>query len=197
MSKEKYASVVALIDAANSRDPRHEPAETGTVPAALLYGQRMASMLEEFEPSADDLLRIAVRAHHIERWTRPRGDYPAGRAGYLAWRSDLKRFHAEQAGDLMQQAGYGPADIERVGALIRKEGLKRDPQTQTLEDVACLVFLKHYAPEFIAEHDDAKVTGILAKTARKMSPSGVSRAAALPLSQRLGRLLSSVVASSQ
>lgn len=194
MSNDSFATIVKLIDAANSKDPKMDPAEPGALPAALLYGQRMAAMLEEFDPSADDLLRIAVRAQHIERWTRPRGDYPAGRAGYLKWRSDLKRFHAGRTGDLMREAGYAPADIERVGALIRKEGIKRDPQAQTLEDVACLVFLKHYASDFIADHDDAKVTEILAKTARKMSPEGVSRAAKLPLSQRLGRLLISAVA---
>lgn len=195
MSTGNFNTIIKLIDAANSRDQKLDRNGEGTSPAALLYGQRMSAMLEDFNPSADDLLRIAVRAHHIERWTRPRGDYPAGRAGYLKWRSDLKSFHAEQAGDLMRRAGYEPPDIERVGALIRKEGLKRDPQTQTLEDVACLVFLQHYATDFIADHEDAKVTGILAKTARKMSPNGLARASTLPLSERLGRLLTSVVTS--
>lgn len=194
MSKDRFVTVVELIDAANSKDPKVDPDDAGGSPAALLYGQRMAAMLENFDPSADDLLRIAVRAHHIERWTRPRADYPAGRGGYLKWRADLKLFHAAQTSDLMRKAGYAAADIERVAALIRKEGLKRDPQAQTLEDVACLVFLKHYASDFIADHDDAKVIGILAKTARKMSPHGVSQAAALPLAERLGRLLTSAVA---
>jgi len=194
MSNNRFATVIELIDTANSKDPRMTPDDPCGCPAALVYGQRMAAMLEEFDPSADDLLRIAVRAQHIERWTRPRADYPSGRAGYLKWRADLKRFHAAQTSDLMQQAGYATDDIERVAALIRKEGLKRDPQAQTLEDVACLVFLKHYAADFIADHDDTKVIGILAKTARKMSPEGVSRAAALPLSERLGRLLTSAVA---
>ena len=130
-----------------------------------------------------------MRAQHIERWTCRRKSYPEGRAGYLKWRSDLKSFHAERAGELMREAGYEDRDIERVGALIRKERLKRDPEAQMLEDVACLVFLEHYAGDFIAGHDDEKVMGILAKTARKMSPDGLAAAQKLTLDERLGSLL--------
>ena len=81
----------------------------------------------------------------------------------------------------MAAEGYGADEIARVGALLRKERLKQDPDVQTLEDVICLVFLAHEADAFIAKHDDAKVRDILAKTARKMSPAGLAAAGALSL----------------
>lgn len=90
----------------------------------------------------------------------------------------------------MAMAGYDPDEISRVGALLRKERLRLDPEVQTLEDVACLVFLKHEASEFIALHDDTKVREILGKTVRKMSAEGLLHASKLTLAPRLARLLS-------
>ena len=77
----------------------------------------------------------------------------------------------------MAACGYDEAAIARVGALARKERLRSDSEAQTLEDVACLVFLRHYAESFAAKHEGEKVFDILVKTLRKMS-SG-ARAAAL------------------
>jgi chloramphenicol 3-O-phosphotransferase len=37
-----------------------------------------------------------------------------GRAGYLRWREDLKRFHAATVAGLMQGAGYPPDSIAKV-----------------------------------------------------------------------------------
>ncbi|MGI9464786.1 MAG: DUF4202 domain-containing protein, partial [Aestuariivirgaceae bacterium] len=159
-----------------------------------VYGERMSAALNEFSAVASDHLRIAVRAQHIERWMHPRDSYPAGRTGYLKWRSDLKAFHARRAGELMQAAGYGPSDIDRVATLIGKKGIKRDVEVQMLEDVVCLVFLEHYAGDFIAKHEDDKVIGILKKTARKMSAEGLSAAAELHLPDRLARLLAETLA---
>ena len=58
----------------------------------------------------------------------------------------------------------------------------------------CLVFLQHEAAEFIALHDDDKVRDILAKTARKMSPTGLAEAGKLSLDPRLAKLLSEALA---
>ena len=89
----------------------------------------------------------------------------------------------------MLEAGYEREDAKRVGALIRKERLKHDEEAQALEDVACLVFLEHYAAEFIAEHSDDKVIAILGKTAGKMSAAGLAATTRLGLPERLSRLL--------
>ena len=77
----------------------------------------------------------------------------------------------------MTQAGYGEEDRRRVGSLLRKEGLKRNPETQTLEDVICFVFLRWYFADFAAKHPDEEIRRIVTKTARKMSAAARACAA--------------------
>ncbi len=189
MSRERLRRVIALIDAANAADPNVIATPEGPRPAELVYGERMSAELSRFRPDAGDHLAIAVRGQHIERWTSPRSSYPQGRTGYLKWRKDLKDHHAARVAALMAEAGYAAPDVERVVALVRKERLKYDPEAQALEDVVCLVFLAHYAGDFIAKHEDEKVIGILSKTAAKMSAEGLEAASHLALPERLGRLL--------
>ena len=191
---DRLDSVLAAIDEANARDPSSIEADGKLLPRALLYGRRMSAVLGKFMADAPEVLLIAARAQHIERWTIPRASYPEGRIAYLKWRKDLQQHHAKRCGGLMRAAGYGEDDIEKVGALLRKERLKYDPLTQALEDVICLVFLQYEAPEFIALHEDDKVRGILAKTARKMSPTGLAEAGKLTLEPRLARLLTEALA---
>ncbi len=186
--------VIATIDAVNAKDPTVIADAGERLPRALLYGRRMSAVLDTFMPEAPQVLLIAARAQHIERWVIPRATYPDGRMGYLKWRKDLQQHHAKRCGELMRGAGYGDDDIEKVGALLRKERLKYDVLTQTLEDVICLVFLQYEAPEFIALHADDKVRDILAKTARKMSPPGLAEAGKLTLDARLAKLLTQALA---
>lgn len=172
-------AVIAAIDAANSADPTSEDG----APAALLYGQRMTDVLTTFQPGASPHLHIAVRGSHVERFTRPRKDWPEGRAGYLRWREELKRFHADRVAGFMADAGWPQPDRDRVAAIIRKEGIKRNPESQTLEDVACLVLMRWGLAGFAAKHPHEKVLDILAKTGRKMSSEGRKAAAELQLSR--------------
>lgn len=169
-------AVIAAIDAANAADPTLEEAGGGGGrPAALLYGERMTAELARLCPEASEPLRIAARGQHVERWKLARDSYPEGRAGYLEWRREQGRRHAERVAGMMEAAGYGAAERARVGALLRKEGLKRDPETQMLEDVICFVFLKWYFAPFAARHAAEAVEKIVAKTARKMSPEARER----------------------
>lgn len=169
---EWLEKVFAAIDEANKADPTLEHVEDIEVPATLLYGTRMSSMLERFDPYASQVVQIAARAQHIKRWTIPRSDYPMGKKGYYDWRQELGRKHAEWTGEILANLGAEQELIDRVGALLRKEKLKKDPECQQLEDVICLVFLAHYAEAFAAQHEEAKVIDILQKTWRKMSESG-------------------------
>jgi hypothetical protein len=163
--------VLAAIDAANAKSPTVERDGDGIDhPTEQLYGQRMSTELARlFGADVSDVLKIAARGQHIERWSSKRAEYPEGRTGYLTWRRDLGRFHGERLGALMAQAGYGDDDCARVGVLLRKEGLKRDAEVQMLEDTICMVFLRHYFPAFAAKHPPEKVEDIVIKTARKMS----------------------------
>jgi len=178
----RLEAVLAAIDAANAADPN---TEGGTAPAAQLYGRRMSQVLSDFSRDASEHLKIAVRGQHIERWKRPRADYPDGRTGYLEWRRDAGRFHAERVSELMRAADYGEDDRERVMALIRKQSIKQDAEAQTLEDVACLVFMRWYFAPFAAKRSHDELFNIVAKTARKMSPAGRQAALTLPLPAEL------------
>ncbi|HEX9395638.1 MAG TPA: DUF4202 domain-containing protein [Burkholderiales bacterium] len=164
MAGDRYEAALTAIDEANSRDPSGQ---------ALVYSRRMSEMLERLAPQAPETVRLAVRAQHVERWKTPRDSYPAGREGYLQWRTHLYGVHAETAGRLLAQAGYDAASIERVKSAVAKKMLRMDPEAQLLEDVVALVFLEHYLGEFAAQHreyDEAKFIDILRKTWRKMSP---------------------------
>lgn len=169
------------IDKANAADPSIVVVDGASVPAELAYGRRMSEMLTRVYPEASELLRIAVRAQHIRRWEIPRASYPMDRPGYLRWRKELGRKHAEWTSEIMARCGYGAEDIAHVASLIRKENLRRDAEAQALEDTAALVFLAHYAGDFAARHPPEKVVDILVKTLRKMSEHGKSAARALSL----------------
>lgn len=161
-------TVFAAIDTANAGDPK----SVNGRPAALVYGERMTIELDRLFPDAPDLLRIAARGQHIERWLLPRSDFPAGREGYLEWRREEARRHGERLGAIMRAAGYSDADADRVGTLVRKEGIKRDAEVQALEDVICFVFLRWYFTPFAAGRSEEELLRIVTKAARKMSEQG-------------------------
>lgn len=179
---DRLSKAIAGIDAANGEDPNRIEIDGTPVPAERLYGERMSAMLARVYPDASELLQLAVRAQHIRRWQIPRDTYPMDRPGYLRWRKELGRKHGEWAGEILAASGYNADEISRVGSLLRKENLRRDPETQALEDVASLVFLAHYADAFAARHAPEKVVSILAKTLGKMSEHGRAAATALDLS---------------
>lgn len=169
--------VLDAIDAANAGDPVADRDESGAaVPRALLYGRRMSAELERlFGDEVSEVLKIAARGQHVERWKIARASYPQGRTGYLTWRRDQGRAHGNRLAGLMRDAGYDPGSCDRVGVLLRKEGLKRDAEVQMLEDTICMVFLKHYFADFAERHALDKVIDIVAKTARKLSESARNR----------------------
>jgi hypothetical protein len=178
---ERLQEAVARFDAANSEDPNTETVDGRERPKELVYAERMTRWLERLEPEASEPLKLAARAQHLRRWVIPRGDYPAGREGYHRWRTTLYRFHAEEAAKILRESGYDDETIERVESLIRKERLKQDLECQTLEDVACLVFLEGYFADFAKQHDEEKLVEIVRKTWRKMSPRGHEAALGLDL----------------
>jgi len=171
-----FDKAVALFDAANSEDPNKETDANGKEwPKELLYSHRMAEMQQRYAPTIDDEVKLAIRAQHIQRWKSPRTDYPMDRIGYLKWRTDLYKFHADTAGELMAQAGYDETAIERTKTAVGKKGIKSNPDTQMLEDVVDLVFIEHYMLAFASKHpeyDEAKWIDIIQKTWKKMSEQG-------------------------
>jgi hypothetical protein len=171
-TQSTYAKALALIDAANKEDPNQVSADGKDWPKELLYSERMSDMLERYAPDADDVMKLAIRAQHIERWKSPRNAYPMDRIGYLTWRKDLYKIQANTAAKLLLQAGYGDDVIERVRNSVAKKNIKGNADTQLLEDVTDLVFMEHYMLEFVGKHPDYsedKWIEIIQKTWHKMS----------------------------
>jgi hypothetical protein len=194
VSETKLRATIAAIDVANGRDPNLVEVAGRPEPAELVYGRRMSFVLSRLDPTASEYLQIAARGQHIERWTSPRKSFPEGRAGYLAWRRQLKNYHARRLAEIMEAADYPAEDAARVGALVRKERLKSDPEAQTLEDVACVVFLEHYLADFMRKVDNDKLRSVLARTWAKMSPAGHEQAGRLTLPAGAQRLLAEALA---
>ena len=169
---QKFRYATDLIDAANAADPNLETVDGKEVPKELLYAQRMSEMLDRFAPDAPEAVKLAVRSQHIERWKIPRSNFPMDRTGYLMWRTSLYKFHAETVGRFMKEAGYDDETNARVQSAVGKRGIKVNPETQMLEDMAGLVFIEHYMLGFAGQHpeyDEAKWIVIIRKTWQKLS----------------------------
>jgi Domain of unknown function (DUF4202) len=189
MPNKRCQEAIELIDEANSEDPNTETWEGVEYPRELLYGRRMTAWLERLQPEPSDLQYIAARGQHIRRWTVPRNRYPMTRVGYLQWRTGLYDFHAKQVGKIMVQAGYEPDAIEQVRRILRKRGLKKDPDVQLIEDVACLVFIENYFLDFAKEYEEEKVLSVIRKTWKKMSPHAQQAALDIALPERAAGLI--------
>ncbi|KAJ6089654.1 hypothetical protein N7467_004870 [Penicillium canescens] len=187
----KYETALARIDAAHSQDPRQHETPNGPMPYELHYAQKMTNYLETLNPDAGELLRLAIRAQHLRRWEVPRDSYPATKIGYHSWRAGLQRRQAEIVENICLESGYSAEEAGRVGEMVKKADLKKgDPDTQTLEDVACLVFLDDQFDRFERElGDEEKMVDILRKTWGKMSERGREEALKISLSDNAVRLV--------
>lgn len=172
MTNTPFHNAFGLIDAENAQDPNREIYQTKSYPKELLYSNRMYEKLMEFHPDASEAVQIASKAQHICRWKIARETYPMDRVGYLKWREDLKKFHAKTTAGILEKVGYDSNFIARVSFLIEKKLLKKDEETQLLEDIICLVFLEFYLDPFVQKHDRDKMKNIILKTWNKMSDKG-------------------------
>ena len=187
-------NVLHAIDTINTADINTTIVDGISHPKELLYGQNMSACLEKYWPNASEHLQIAVRAQHVKRWHLKRADFAEGKKGYLMWRKELGIFHATTAKSLMLAHGYSEVAAETTAAIIRKEDLKSNSESQTLEDVACLVFLQYYFDEFAAKHKEEKIIRIVQLTWRKMSDQGHEIALSLTLPPHLAKLVGKALA---
>lgn len=184
MKPTRFETAIALIDKKNAEDPNTYQVAGLAYPKELLYSQRMTRKLLQFEPNASKALQIAARAQHICRWKIARNEYPMDRVGYLKWRETLKKMHADLTVEILQQVSFDEQFQERVKKIILKKLIKKNEESQILEDTICLVFLDYYFDEFAAKHTDEKVIDILKKTWVKMSDKGHAAALTIPFSDK-------------
>jgi len=177
---DNFRKAIAAFDQANAADPHRVDVDGVAVPRELDQARRLSAWVERLDPDASEAARLAARCQHIRRWEVPRETFPAGRAGYLKWRTSMYKFHADIAADVLVQCGYDAETVARVRAVVEKRDLRGNPDAQLVEDALCLVFLETQAPDVIGRIEPAKMREILRKTWAKMSPRG--RDAALGLS---------------
>jgi hypothetical protein len=182
----RFERALAAIDAVNAGDP-HEIEVRGAVrPKELAHAELMTDWVRRLDPEATEAQLLAARAHHLRRWSMPRSDHPEGRAGYLRWRRALRRQHAAEVAALLEEVGYDAATIDRVRALVDKEGLGKDgaaadPAVQVHEDALCLVFLETQLAATVDQLGDDKMIDVIQKTAAKMSSRALALVAELPM----------------
>lgn len=186
---EAYRRARELIDQAHAADPQRT---AGGQAAELVYADRMESWVRELVPAPSELLLLAARCQHLERWSVPRSTYPLDKVGYHAWRKSLYVKQADRARSLLEQAGVPVQEATDVAIWVSKNGLKSNPGTQALEDAACLVFLENEIESFAAQHTDytrEKFIDIIRKTWRKMSPRAHELALTLELPESIAVLV--------
>ncbi|MFI2817459.1 MULTISPECIES: DUF4202 domain-containing protein [Halomonadaceae] len=191
-----FDKTLAALDALHAQDPQTTTLSDGTAqPQELAYAQRMSRWLERLQETPSDLLGIAVRAQHLQRWKLPRSDYPEGRIGYLTWRRDQSARAGDTTAAIMEEAGYSQEEAKRVASMIRKQGLGRDSDVQALEDCACLVFLENYFADFSRKVEHDHMVRIVQKTWGKMSPQAHALALTLPMNDTCSALVKEALGS--
>ena len=187
---QKFEEAIRRFDEENARDPNQENGQ----PRELLYAQRLTNWVLRLNPNPSEAVRLASRCQHLCRWKIPRADYPMTRAGYLKWRGDLKKFHAQRAGEILRDAGYDDDTIRRVQDLNLKKNFPADAECRLLEDALCLVFLEFQLADLAAKTDDDKVVNALKKSWEKMTEAARAEALKLNFGEREKELIQKALA---
>jgi hypothetical protein len=182
---QTFQAAIFRFDAENSRDPNSENSQ----PRELLYARRLTDWVLKLRPDASEELRLAARCQHICRWQSPRENYPMTRAGYLKWRADLKKFHAQKSGEILREVGYDEHVILHVQDLNLKKNFPDDADTRVLEDALCLVFLEFQFAALAAKTADDKTINALQKSWGKMTDAARAEALKLNYGEREKNLL--------
>jgi hypothetical protein len=181
---DRFTGALRRFDAENARDPNQEIVAGAAHPRERIYAQWLTDWVLKLSPQAGETLQLAARCQHLCRWEIPRHSYPMDKPGYLRWRADLKKFHADRAGKILREVGYDEATVTRVQELNLKKNFPGDPEVCVLEDALCLVFLEHQFAPLAAKSDDDKMVNALQKSWKKMTPAAHAEALKLNFGPR-------------
>lgn len=182
-------AAIRAIDEENAGDPQRVIYEGVEYPLAQLEGRLAFDWVRRLRPEASTTLLIAARGHHIRRWETPRTDYPAGRAGYHAWRSALYEIHADHLEALMRAARRGDDEVAGMRRIVLRRAIKTDAEAQVYEDAVALTFLQVQFAPFAARSEREAVLRALRRTWSKFSDAGRAAALALDLAPELRALV--------
>jgi len=189
VARVRFEAAIRRFDQENSRDPNFEIVQGVARPRELVYAERLTDWVLKLCPDASEVLCLAARSQHLCRWQIRRDAYPRTRAGYLKWREDLKRFHADKAGRILRELGYPEETVAKVQALNLKRNFPQDADSRVLEDALCLVFLEFQFADLAAKTEHLKMINALQKSWNKMTPAAQDRALKLPYAPREKALL--------
>lgn len=187
---QKFEAAIRRFDEENGRDPNLEDGK----PRELLYAQRLTNWVLRLRPDPPEFVRLAARCQHICRWEIPRSDYPMTRPGYLKWRAELKKFHAQRAGEILREVGYDEETIRCVQALNLKKHFPADPDCRLIEDALCLVFLEFQLSDLAAKTGDEKMVNAIKKSWEKMTEAARAQALKLNYGEREKTLVQKALA---
>lgn len=193
----RFEAAIRRFDELNAADPNLELVDGQQQPRELVYARRLTEWVLKLRPDASETLRLAARCQHLCRWTKPRDSYPMTRAGYLRWREELKKFHAQKADEVLREIGYEKATISRVQALNLKKDFPNDPECRVLEDALCLVFLEFQFAALAEKTTEEKMVNALLKAWNKMTPSARAEAMKLSFAPREKALLEKALSAAQ
>ncbi|MCM8536021.1 MAG: DUF4202 domain-containing protein [Lentisphaeraceae bacterium] len=177
----KLEKTLQGIDALHAQDPKKVSVNGVEKADELVYAENMSEALKKVYDDPSEELQIAVRSQHLCRWEIARSEYPMDRPGYLKWRTDLGKLHAEKAAGVMSENDYSEESIDKTKKIIRKQNLKTNPEAQAMEDSACLVFIDTGFLDFAKKYPEEKVIDIVQKTWNKMSTRAQEEALKLDL----------------
>jgi len=193
---KRFEAAIRRFDEENGRDPNQVTVDGVSQPRELVYAKWLTDWVLKLAPGASEELRLAARCQHLCRWTVPRQSYPMTRIGYLQWREDLKKFHAQKAGEILVEVGYPAEMIRRVQNLNLKKDFPKDLETRVLEDALCLVFLERQLADLAGKTAEDKMINALQKSWKKMTPPARELALKLDYKPREKELLEKALADS-
>jgi len=191
---QRFDRAIQRFDDENAHDPNAEVIGSVARPHELVYAERLTDWVLKLKPDASEALRLAARCQHICRWTIPRDTYERTKAGYLKWRTELKKFHAKKAGEILREVGYADEVVARVQALNLKKDFPHDPDSRVLEDALCLVFLQHQFAELASRSTDEQMINALRKSWNKMTEQARAEALKLDYGARERGLIEKAIA---
>ena len=96
---------------------------------------------------------------------------------------------AAKAGDILRESGYPDTLIQSVQDLNLRKNFPKDPESRSLEDALCLVFLQYQFTDFMKGKEESKLIEVLQKTWKKMSDAGRKQALLLPVEPKAKALI--------
>jgi hypothetical protein len=193
--EEKIRLAHEAFDQMNARDPNCIEVNGTSQPRELALARWLSDWVTRIAPNPSVALRLAARCQHLMRFSFPRTAYPEGRVGYLKWRKDLSKRHADLATRVLFELGFDQEVIELVRKINMKQELRADAECQAMEDALCLSFLEHEYSAFCSKHADEKVIEIVQKTWGKMSEAGHQLALTIQLEGRAKDLIQQALSS--